>query len=313
MTEFERRTFISKLAISWVIVLVAFTGCPGKKQVADKRYEIQVDNPAFQRGPGPIVLIDEAHNNYHTAGGRYYKFAELLRLDGYVVMPLKPDFTRDSLDSCDILVISNALHDQNVGHWRLPTPSAFTDSEIDVVTHWVENGGALLLIADHMPFPGAAQKLAAEFGIRFTNSFAWDENRNPQITFRRTDETLRNHPITNGRNPGERIDSVVTFTGQAFTANTELDSLFVFDESIYADFPEQAWQFETDKPDSSVDGWLQGAVLKFGKGRVAVFGEAAMFTTQKAAGTHSQMGFNAPNAKQNARFILNLMHWLSSL
>ena len=32
----------------------------------------------------------------------------------------------------------------------------FSYEEIDAVTQWVNDGGALFLIADHMPFPGAA-------------------------------------------------------------------------------------------------------------------------------------------------------------
>ena len=55
----------------------------------------------------------------------------------------------------DILVIANAGTDAE-SSWELPTPSAFTDDEIDVVVRWVADGGALFLIADHMPAAGAA-------------------------------------------------------------------------------------------------------------------------------------------------------------
>lgn len=58
---------------------------------------------------------------------------------------------------------------------------------------------------------------------------------------------------------------------------------------------------------------LQGAVLRFGRGRVALFGEAAMFTAQLAGPTRKPVGMNAPEAGQNAQFVLNLLHWLSGL
>jgi len=60
-----------------------------------------------------------------------------------------------------------------------------------------------------------------------------------------------------------------------------------------------------------VKGWYQGAVMRFGKGRVAVFGEAAMFSAQVAGPTRRPMGMNAPIAARNPQFLLNVMHWLS--
>jgi hypothetical protein len=52
-------------------------------------------------GKGPIVGIDEAHNNFHAASGRYLTFAKLLREDGYVVRSGGPEQ--------DVLVVANAM------------------------------------------------------------------------------------------------------------------------------------------------------------------------------------------------------------
>ncbi|NIQ57151.1 MAG: hypothetical protein GWN71_28375, partial [Gammaproteobacteria bacterium] len=76
-----------------------------------------------------------------------------------------------------LLVISNALDSSNVNDWRRPIRPAFTEAEIEAVRAWVEDGGALLLIADHMPFPGAAAGLAAAFGVTFNDGFAFDPDR----------------------------------------------------------------------------------------------------------------------------------------
>lgn len=51
--------------------------------------------------------------------------------------------------------------------------------------------------------------------------------------------------------------------------------------------------------------------MRFGKGRVAVFGEAAMFSAQLAGPNKDPMGMNDPIASRNPQFLLNLMHWLS--
>ena len=77
--------------------------------------------------------------------------------------------------------------------------------------------------------------------------------------------------------------------------------------------PEVAWQFSRLTPSLSASQMLQGAVLRVGKGRVAVFGEAAMFSAQVAGPNRIPMGMNDQSAPQNAQFLLNVMHWLSGL
>ena len=110
-------------------------------------------------------MVDEAHNNRHTVGGTYKPFAELLRADGYVVVASSSPFSMDSLEDAAILVISNSLHDKNVDDWSLPVFSPFLDEEVAALREWVGKGGSLLLIADHMPFPGAVANLASAFGM----------------------------------------------------------------------------------------------------------------------------------------------------
>jgi hypothetical protein len=280
------------------------------QQVADSGFIPPVGRPGWEAGKGPVALLDEAHVNFHTLDGRYYTFGRLLAGDGLVVRPLRAAFTRDALAGARLLVIANALHERNRTDWTLPTPSAFTPAEIAAVRDWVREGGSLLLIADHMPFPGAAQDLAAAFGIRMLNGFAAPPgDGSGQITFRRSDGTLPDHPITRGGSPGERIDSVVSFTGQAFSADGAAP-LMVLRDSITVLLPDTAWQFSPATRRVPGAGLLQGAVLSHGRGRVAVFGEAAMFSAQRAGPNRDPMGMNAPQARQNPQFLLNVVHWL---
>ncbi|MHC4432145.1 MAG: DUF4350 domain-containing protein [Planctomycetota bacterium] len=298
----------------FVLLLTVPCVCAQAQQTGDPDFNPRIDNPAYPAGKGPIVLVDGAHNNFHTAAGRYKPFADLLRQDGYRVTASEAKFTENSLQSADILVIANALHKSNVKSWALPTPSAFTEDEISAVERWVSNGGALLLIADHMPFPGAARDLAAAFGFTFNNGFAFAPDADtPGIRFSRQDGSLKDHPITRGLTSDERIDLVVTFTGHAFQGPPQAEPLLVFGKSGYSLIPQRAWEFDEDTPKISVEGWFQGAVRKHGKGRIAVFGEAAAFTAQLAGPQKVKMGMNNPDAKQNYRFVLNVMHWLSSL
>ena len=73
--------------------------------------------------------------------------------------------------------------------------------------------------------------------------------------------------------------------------------------------PSEAWQFSETTPKRSMDGWLQGATMEVGRGRVAVFGEAAMFTAQRAGSGF--MGFASPEVPQNKQFLLNVARWLA--
>lgn len=284
------------------------------QQVADTLYRANVSSPAYKDGTGPTVLIDEGHHNFHTMSGRYLVFARLLQRDGYVVKPSRGSFTMPGLRGAKILVISNALAKENEDDWNLPTPSAFDSAEIVAVRDWVTNGGSLLLIADHMPFPGAAGLLADEFGILMGNGFALEAGtESGRMRFTRSDGSLADHPITRGRNASEHIDSVIAFTGQAFRLGGPGDALMTLGPNIQLLMPEVAWQFSKLTPRVSASGMLQGAAIQYGTGRVAVFGEAAMFTAQLSGPSRTPAGMNDPTAPQNAQFLLNVIHWLSGL
>ena len=281
------------------------------QQVADTSFKPPIPDPAYREGRGPVVMLDEAHFNFHTAEGRYKPFAELLRRDGYVVKASSLKFSKTSLRGGRILVIANPLAERNQNDWSLPTPSAFTSEEVRAVRDWVREGGALLLIADHMPFPGAAETLALAFGIKFSNGYAVDEKAQGPFLFKLSDGSLKEHPITKGRADAERVDSVATFTGSAFQMERDAQPLLILGPTVSSFLTTVAGQINAETPRVPVKGWYQGAVMRFGKGRVAVFGEAAMFSAQLAGPNRAPMGMNAPVAARNPQFLLNVMHWLS--
>lgn len=298
-----------------VVLLVVLAGCSFHPQAFDPAFEPAIDRPAYGAGEGPVVLIDEGHYNFHTMDGRYRPFADLLRRDGYVVDRVSSALSSESLGDARVLVIANALARENETKWKLPTPSAFTDGEIEALSEWVSDGGALFLIADHMPFPGAAEKLAAAFEIYFTNGYAYDSEHEGHIVFERSDGSLAGHPITEGRDAGERVASVKTFGGQAFRATREVTPLLLLPAGSRISLPIKAGKFSEKTPQVPATGLYQGAVFEHGRGRVAVFGEAAMFSAQVLA--HGKetfsMGMNAEGAEQNPQFLLNVVHWLSGL
>lgn len=283
----------------------------GAQQVPDSAFRPRVSAPAYRPGAGPVVLIDAAHSNFHTLDGGFAGFARLLSEDGYDVRGSTGTFAPGILDSADILVVANAIHPSNAERWARPIRSAFTPAEVDGVVAWVRSGGSLLLIADHMPFAGAAAELAAALGVRMHDGFTADSAGSlGPATFRRSDGTLRDHPVTADGAGRERIDSVTSFAGQAFELTAPGDPLLVMPDGTRLLLPEEAWVFTDDTEQRAAGGMLQGALLRIGKGRVAVFGEAAMFTAQLAGPQRIPVGMNAPEAGQNAQFVLNVLRWL---
>jgi hypothetical protein len=260
------------------------------------------------------VLVDAAHGNFHTIDGRFAAFAALLRADGYRVASADQPLTPAVLAEADVFVIANAVKGGDDAQWVLPTPPAFEPAEVTALAAWVHDGGSLLLIADHMPFPGAAANLADAFGIVFLNGYAKKSfDASGTLIYTRAGG-LADHPIVRGRGAAEEITAVKAFTGQAFRSLVPVEPLLRMPPDWSVFFPYEAGEFKSTTPAESARGLLQGAVLRHGQGRVAVFGEAAMFTAQ----THvlgdevvMRMGMNDPEAPQNSQFVLNVLHWLS--
>ena len=288
-------------------------------QVVDTTFRPHLSTRTYQPGAGPVVTVDEAHHNFHTVAGRYRPFANLLEADGFTVRSGRTPISAASLKGTDVLVVANALAAKNEApsNWRLPSYSAFDSTEIGAIAEWVRQGGALLLIADHMPFAGAAARLASAFGIQFANGYALLGRPDPRtgdypITYRRSDSGLAEHPITAGHSSVEHIDSIVSFTGSAFRLTTrDGRAIMTLPKETRLELPIVAWQFSDTTPRISGEGWLQGGTVDFGRGRVAVFGEAAMFSAQKKGPEQAPMGMNAPEAAQNPQFVLNVLHWLA--
>ena len=294
------------------ILLISLLACDSEYQVYDSTFAYDVKNPAYAAGEGPLVLVDEAHNNFHTTQGRYIPFVKLVSADGYAVQSVKSKIDHDLLSNCKIFITSVPMAEDYSQDFVV-----FSGDEIAILHNWVKNGGALFMITDHAPDPAAIEHLAAKFGIMVNNGYVLnvlpEQAEEKPMLFRRIDRTLSDHPITQGRNDTEKIDSVATFTGCAFTTTDNYQSLLTFSEGRKSWMPEQEWVFADNSLTVDVGGWSQGAVAEYGLGRVAFFGEAAMFTAQLFGDYRVPGGMNHPLASQNAQFLLNVMHWLSGL
>jgi hypothetical protein len=292
-----------------LILVCAISGFA--QQMADPNFDAKVPNPAYKKS-GPKVLFDEAHNNFHTATGRYKPFADLITNDGYQITANKEKFSKETLKDHQILVISNAL-----GAARMNDPlagnAAFTEAESDAVRDWVKAGGALLLIADHAPMGGASQSLAQRFGVDMSKMFTMDqenhdkESQNPGfIVYTRESGRLADHPVTRGRNDAERVNKIITFTGQSLKGPADSVAFLKLADSARDAMP------GTNPNPASAAGRSQGLAMKFGKGRVIVMGEAGMLSAQVVQPQNVKFGMNRDGI-DNRQLALNIMHWLSGL
>lgn len=278
------------------------------QQIADTLWTPSVFIPQYKSGSGPVIMIDEAHNNFHTSAGRFRPFCKLLEKDGYKIIPGVNLFTEADLNNIQLLVIANALHAEDVFEWRTPNPSAFSNTEIKIVNEWVKKGGSLFLIADHMPFAGAAADLAASFGFKFYNGFAKDTiNKKDFDLFTYNDNSITKNIITD--NNRFSIDSIITFTGQAFDIPSDAKSILKLNNDFKIYLCTEAWQFDSLTESVSGTGKSQLAFLKYGRGKVVISGEAAMFTAQIT--DDIKTGMNSKEAKNNYKLLLNIINWLT--
>lgn len=318
-------------------LLVLMAGTPLQaQQVPDSSFRFPIGSPAYEAGTGPVVCIDEGHHNFHTMDGRYLAFANLLRDDGYLVRAHEGEFSERTVMDCRVVVIANAAGAANAEDWAYPHPSAFTRGEISALLDWLRRGGAMLLIADHAPWPGATSDLAILLGVQMFDGYVGprvfgqledDAVRQTAELYRISVGELRNaysavgelgsHVILRGRNAGEVVPSVVTFTGQAFHPARGVEPLLILEPEAVGTVP-----FNLNSPSDSVGaapsrfplpGWLQGAALRVADGRVVVLGEAATCTAQLAGPQRFPMGMSAPLARHNAQFCLNAVRWLAGV
>ena len=200
--------------------------------------------------------------------------------------------------------------------FKVGDPPTFFKEETEALNNWVREGGSLFLITDHMPDPGALQDLALSFGIEVSNGYVMagpPPGRPGPTLFRRTDGSLVDHLLTKGRGPGEQVRRVATFAGSAFRCEQGFQPLLILGKEYRSWMPEEYNTFPPGTPSIDVSGWYQGGVKTYGKGRIAFFAEAAMFTAQAFDNGRVKFGMNHPLGSENARLLLNVLHWLSGL
>lgn len=274
----------------------------------------------------PLILVDRGHNNWFWRPDETDPVMhEYLIESGFQVQSNEGAFTRKMLGGVQIVQTGNAFPPGDNEDWSQPVSSAFSKGEIKLLQEWVREGGSLLVVLEHMPFPAAYADLLRAFGVEVSDGFALDGVKLEDLSqagvadagylvFHREDGLLADHPILNGTSGLEKIDFVTTDVGAAFRLPEGAVSLVTLGAGSVSLETRNSWVFDEKTIYREVTGWSQAGIIEYGRGWVAVLGDSFLFTAP---------GFIEPPfvehekdiqyGKNNHIFTQNLIRWLAGI
>lgn len=324
MKRFTGPCLAALLAMLWALVAAILpAGATGDRQTAVTGYAYENENPAYAAQSGPRIVIHR-HVSPYLQRGSFEPFKALAETDGFRVRWLDAPLTAEILAETDILAIVNAYARSGAGDYRrfstMDVPSIYSEGELDLIVSWVEKGGSLLLLADHSPFAGGTIELASRFGAIYMTGHALRKDSisadlHVHIDFHRSPDgygqgKLNRHPIVDGALGIGPIEHFYAFGGQAIIPPEGAVNLLQIPREFEAILTFRLTDEFYSAPRIDAGGLSQGMAMVFGKGRVAIFGEAGGFTAQRID-DGEPFGLAHPDAGQNAQFALSTLRWLA--
>jgi hypothetical protein len=194
---------LNRRGFSASVASLAAAATLAAQQMPDRSFRPMIEDRAYAIGTGPVVCVDESHDNLYTLSEGFWPFGDLVRRDGYVVRSVTA-IEPESRGDCRILVIAGPR----------------SRVETDETRRWVAGGGSLLLVADRESAT-AVSDLAASFSVSFTDA------PGRVGRFRTGDQTLRPHAIVRGRHAKESLASVTVFGALAMRVPDGAEALLV--------------------------------------------------------------------------------------
>jgi hypothetical protein len=316
-------------AIVWIGACISLVGC------------VQEQDRMSDAVSGITMLLDINYRNGGTSENLLQPtVGRSVRSMGFTVLEKEGAFDQESLQDVDIVLIAGAvapeherddpstltsdeIQEQNARANSLPAVSAFTESEIDALRNWVEGGGALMIMVDHMPWPGGVSELANTFGAQLSNGSVIDSSKLTgvsiseipnlgRIHFRRANGTLQEHAISNGFGDGQRVEDVLAWEGSAIRLPENAESILTLGPTYISLLPEVYGEYSESAPTESVAGWSQLGVLSFGRGRVAISADWGIVASEEPIpfGRPQTALPVEPQEIQNAQLFANTLKWL---
>jgi len=309
--------------------------CLFQGQFDDDFYEPAVATPSYPPGTGPRILVDSSHANTSDLASRFLKFGELLAADGYQVedspYPFNTEDFDDQLEDAEILVVANPGVD-------------ILAAEFQPVVDWVRDGGKLLFVIDHTPFPARVATAAPLLGITFPvgqrvrvvppSCLPVQFCDIVRIVWARTplnsaEGSILEHAVTQGSasSSSDDVSVVRSYVGSAFAVVSNPPTDATYSPTLV--HPATAVFHPSSQ---SASGLLLGLAIQLGSGRVYVSGEAAMLSAQRLGVTNvldengnpvldgngnpvqaSVDKFGIQVEPGNRQYLLNVVHWLDGL
>ncbi|MBE8712153.1 DUF4350 domain-containing protein [Sphingobacterium hungaricum] len=280
------------------------------QQVADPNFLVSIEHPSYLAEKGPMLLVDEAHNNPFSMKGQYAGFAQVAAKDGYRLSTTNIALSANQLEEARIFVSINAIY--NPTDWNLPTHSIYTDEEIELLFNWVMEGGSLLLVTDHMPCAGSISALATKFGFNLINGFALLDYPAPEL-FSASLGNLYASAVT--QHASRPVEQIRFWGSTGFIAPKEAEVITALTDAYKVYLPSKiedvTYPVASTVPYISGKGLANSALLKVGKGRVALFADGAVFSAQLQGVKSEKRGMNHPDAEHHVNLLLNVLQWLA--
>ena len=222
------------------------------------------------------VLIDESHGGWEWSTEEFGKdwYGQAATYNYWCILdyvsahyptqrnraPLSPEV----LKTADVLIV------------KTPT-MPFSESEVEAIVRWVDQGGGLFLIGDHTDVFGTTtclQPLSNRFGLQFCYDSTHDlQTGNLQVLD--ISSTLR-HPVVANMPP-----HLLWGTSCSLTANLRAEPILIGNHlrGRYLDYGQQSF-FAQDgiRPNERFGAILQCAGVRHGKGRVVAFTDSTIFS-----------------------------------
>lgn len=221
------------------------------------------------------VVIDEYHSDWEwttevydenwygeRSGYNYYCFYNYI--DKYYTTSInqKP-ITKGLLDDCDVLIL------------KTPT-KPYTDEEVEVICHYVEEGGGLYLIGDHTNVFGTGSNLnqvAERFGLSFNYDCTYELVGGNLSTYKR--------PLLLAHKALGTMENFLFATSCTLSAPWYAEDVIVGYglKNLQADYSQKNF-FPADQnsPRLEFGLFLQSAALKHKEGRVLAYTDSTVFS-----------------------------------
>jgi hypothetical protein len=221
------------------------------------------------------VVMDEGHSNWEWSTRAYdttwygqksgYNYNCLYQYldDFYDMKHNSGPITDQLLSQCDVLILK-------------PLTKPLSAQEVGSIVRFVSAGGGLFLIGDHTNVFGSStyvNPLAQKFGLRFNDDATYELTQGHLSEYR--PPAAFPHPIV------QYLPDFLFATSCSLTVSPGADAVITGYglKALPADYSQQNFfSAVTNAPDMRFGLMLQGAAVRYGRGRVAAFTDSTVFS-----------------------------------